>query len=81
MHMGDSTVREDERRELSKGEDLLRDSYLHPDADVRKQAKVVLEKIIDHRRDHNTLPPASNIVPEGVESISRRVQKASEIHK
>ena len=73
-------LQKDERRELSHVEDLLRDSSLHPDADVRNQAEVVMEKIIDHRRDQNILPPVSKMVPEGVESLSRRVQKGSDIH-
>jgi hypothetical protein len=71
---------QDERRELSKAEDLVRDASLHPDSGVRKQAEVVMGKIIEHRRDHNIHPPDSNIVPGGLESLSRRVQKANEIH-
>ena len=70
----------DEIRELSTAEDLVREACLHPDPDVRMEARGVLTKIIEHRRDHNILPPISDLLPEGLESLARRVQKSSEIH-
>ena len=70
----------DELRELSTAEDLVREACLHPDPNVQMEARGVLTKIMDHRRDHNTLPPVSDLLPEGLESLARRAQKAHEIH-
>jgi hypothetical protein len=73
-------LQEDERQELSTAEDLLREACLHPDSDIRMEAKDILMNIIEHRRDHNIFPPISDILPEGLESLARRAQRASEIH-
>ena len=70
---------EDERRDLLTAEDLVKEIGSHPDPDIRMQAADVMAKVIDHRRDHNILPLVSDLLPEGLESLSRRAQKASEI--
>lgn len=69
-----------ERQDLSAAEDLAREDADHPDPYVRLGAKDVFSKIVDHRTAHNVHPPVSDILPESLESLAKRAQKASEIH-
>lgn len=73
-------LQEDERRDLTAAENLAEKAASYPDPNVQLASREVFSKIIDHRTAHNIHLPVYHILPDGLESLARRAQEASEIH-
>ena len=79
LEMG-KQLQEDERRELSLTEQLVRESPHHPDHNR------VLMEVVEYRNKYDTLPPFSaqgveaSVSADGLQSLAKRVQEVRQLH-